>query len=73
MFKSQGTDCYNLNVTTISYRKDDLLKFEFGNISGFSCIGKEDGKVFGKIPRRFDIILLIRSILQFFITYDNYD
>ena len=63
LFKNKGSDCHNLNVTTMSYQRDDLSKFQFGNVSGFSYTWKEGGEVFGKIPWCFDIILLTRSIL----------
>ena len=39
----------------------------------FSALGKKDEKFSEKIPRLFDIILLIWSIRLFHISYNNYD
>ena len=51
LFKIEGTGCNNINATFLSSKKDDLLnyvKFEFWEVSSFSCISEKDGKVFGK-------------------------
>ena len=57
-------------------QKDGLLKyvkFEFRHVCNFSYFEKKMVKFSVKIPWRFDTILLIRSILLFFIIYDTYD
>ena len=41
LFEIQATDCYMINFTFISFKKDGLLKFaksEFWHVSSFSCI-----------------------------------
>ena len=76
MLKTKDTGCYNINVTFILSQKDGFLKFakfEFRYLPSLSSILKKGDKVFGKIPWRFDIILLMTSLVLFFITYDNYD
>ena len=48
---TEGTGCNNINATFLSSKIDDLLnyvKFEFREVSSFSCISKKDGKVSGK-------------------------
>ena len=60
----------------MSSQKDGLLKhvkIELQHVFNFSSIWQKVGKVFGKIPWLFGTILLIKSIVLFFITCDNYD
>ena len=85
LFKVQGTVCYDINDTFISFIKNGLLEFvefEFRYVSSFSCIWRKDGKVFGKSTMTFshNIAYMVNSFLFHYIsvwqlwltTYKNY-